>query len=143
MMNDNHPLPEVYCPCGRLTHLVKGSDIGAPHLDMEKPFWKCDPCNAWVGCHPDSNFKPTGIVANKDLRFARGEAHKALGLMTDYIAQKHGLAWRDARASAYSFLSKKMMMPRADCHISWFDVALCFDCKKICEEFLKEKEPQI
>ena len=42
-----------------------------------KPFWKCDTCGGYVGCHPDTRV-PLGIIPTPRVRKLRLEIHNVL-----------------------------------------------------------------
>lgn len=66
------------------------------------PFWKCDTCNCFVGCHhkTDTPTKPLGCIPSPELTKARKHIHALL----DPIWQ-NGLI---ARKRLYAELSKKI-----------------------------------
>ena len=69
-------LPCTYC--GLPAKLV-GGDVVYPHRpDLHtKRLWMCQPCNAYVGCHPGT-VTPLGTLADAATRQARASAHGAL-----------------------------------------------------------------
>lgn len=116
------------CPyCGKLSEFVKGNVVYAHRRDLwDKPFYLCAPCDAYVGCHPNS-VNPLGRLANEELRKAKMLAHRAF----DPI-------WREGslnRRTAYCWLAKRLEIPEAECHIGMFDVAMCNRVIKICKEY--------
>lgn len=85
------------------------------------PLWYCQPCHAWVGCHPGT-VKPLGRTANAELRRAKQQAHSAF----DQI-------WKLAllpRSQAYARLAEAMGKPTTDMHIGMLDVD---ECRKVVE----------
>lgn len=107
------------CPyCGRQPELVTGISVYPHRFDLRRRlFWKCEPCEAWVGCHGRAGAVPLGRLANAELRAAKAKAHAAFDPL-----------WRDrrmTRAAAYRWLSDALGIPKARCHIGWFDVAQC------------------
>jgi len=111
------PGPPI-CPyCGRAARLVGGAVIypNIPDLHYKK-FWQCRPCDAHVGCHPDST-RPLGSPANKPLRQARREAHRCFDKL-----------WKSGsrpRREAYARLAAALGLAAEDCHIGQFDEATC------------------
>lgn len=60
-----------YCSSAAVFHprsdsFYNGHDYG--------PVWACVPCEAWVGCHPDSN-RPLGIPTRSRTRKLKVKAH--------------------------------------------------------------------
>ena len=84
--------------------------------------YKCPKCFAYVGCHKGTK-KSLGRVANKDLRAARQQAHKAF----DAIWKK---GYMD-RCEAYKWLGEKLGLPKKYRHIGYFGVDTC---KRVVEE---------
>lgn len=81
-----------------------------------KPTWFCDPCDARVGCHPETN-KPLGSLANAELRQWRQTAHEWF----DPMWRVEGMP----RSAAYRTLGEAMSLPAKLCHIAMFDVEQC------------------
>lgn len=109
------------CPyCGDWSAKVTGADIyrGRPDLS-HKTFYRCDPCNAHVGCHPGTD-TPLGTLANRELRRARSSAHKAFDPLWRN-AEHRG----EARRAAYARLAEALGIDGKDCHIAHFDEAQC------------------
>jgi hypothetical protein len=116
--------------CAQPARLVMGDAIypGRPDLHA-KSFWQCQPCAAYVGCHPGTQ-NPLGRLANAELRKAKMAAHTAL----DPI-------WRSGsmkRKDAYGWLAQQLGIKRNDCHIGMFDVDQCKRVVAACEQ---RKEP--
>lgn len=111
--------------CHKPSELVNGDVIypGRPDL-YEKLFWFCDPCQAWVGCHPGT-CNPLGRIANAELRRAKVAAHSAF----DPI-------WKSGhmpRRKAYSWLSKQLGILPEQTHIGMFDAELCRRVVQVCQ----------
>lgn len=75
---------EIYCcGCGDKVEarLTDGEEI-YPHRDNLKylPFWKCDTCGNYVGCHWKTNNPtyPLGVIPTPELRKARKHIHALL-----------------------------------------------------------------
>lgn len=103
--------------CHRPARLKFGNDIYPHRPDLiGKRFWKCDPCNAYVGCHPGT-IKPLGRLANADLRRAKQCVHVLLDPM-----------WKSkqmSRHEAYKWLADALGISAANCHIGMFDIVQC------------------
>lgn len=110
---------KVQCPyCGGPAHCVTGAVIyGSNRFDLlGKKFWRCKPCGAHVGCHPDTAI-PLGRLANKQLRRAKMDAHNAFDPL-----------WKSkemTRSQAYAWLAEALGISPANCHIGMFDVDGC------------------
>lgn len=75
---------EIYC-CGCESNvrarLTDGEEIYPHRHDLyELPFWKCDSCGNFVGCHhkTEAPTKPLGVIPTKQLKAKRQEIHKLL-----------------------------------------------------------------
>lgn len=106
------------CPyCQAASECVDGTVIYPHRPDLaEKKFWRCAPCDAYVGCH-DGTPEPFGRLANAELRQAKTKAHIAF----DPI-------WRTGRmtrSDAYRWLAEKLGISIDECHIGMFDVEQC------------------
>ncbi|MGD1335019.1 zinc-finger-containing protein [Vibrio harveyi] len=72
---------QIYCcGCGTETNarLTNGGEIYPHRIDLANlPFWICDTCKNFVGCHHKTN-KPTtplGIIATPEIKNARKHIH--------------------------------------------------------------------
>lgn len=112
-------MEKVICHyCGNETKLVTGNIIYPHRKDLKKKkFYLCLPCNAYVGCHANTD-KPLGIVANATLRKYKGIAHATF----DPIWRNRKLM---KRSEAYKWLAKSLGIPRSECHIGMFNVDMC------------------
>lgn len=103
--------------CGENAEKVSGKEIYPHRPDLfHKVFYRCEPCDAYVGCHPGGD-NPLGRLANSELRAAKMRAHRWF----DPI-------WRNGsmtRKEAYKSLSEHMGIPAAECHIGMFDIEQC------------------
>lgn len=113
--------------CNHPAKLAAGSSIYPHRPDLYKlKFWLCDSCDAWVGCHKNSDAKPFGRLANKELRRAKSAAHAAFDPL-----------WKGgsmSRHDAYHWLSSKMGLSFSECHIGMFDTDQCKAVIRICGE---------
>ena len=108
----------IKCPyCKKPAKLVKGDEIYPGRASTaNKNYYECLPCNAYVGCHPNSTI-PLGHLADLELRTARRQVHKQF----DEI-------WRSGRmvrTHAYSWLSRQTGIPYKECHIGMMNKAQC------------------
>ncbi|EJB2979362.1 hypothetical protein ABXH80_004086 [Salmonella enterica] len=112
--------------CGKTASLVYGSAIYPHRPDLYSlNFWMCSPCNAWVGCHKNSDGKPLGRLANSSLRAMKSSAHRAFDPL-----------WKTGRMSrkdAYLWLSKKLGIKFSECHIGMFDEDMCEKVVELCK----------
>lgn len=121
--------PPECCPyCTGKVKLVDNSEIyrGRSYGDWPYAYW-CKPCDAMVGLHPDTDL-PLGTMADKELRDARKES-KALFLRVMSVESM-------SRSKAYEWLSKKMQIPKSECHFGHFDEDRCSMAFNICESHL-------
>ena len=100
--------------CNNPSKLVIGKELYPHRPDLYSlKFWQCKPCNAYVGCHKDSN-RPKGSLANKPTREARKRAHAAFDPLWKSGQMKRG--------EAYKWLSEKL---GKQIHIGESDVEMC------------------
>lgn len=114
--------------CGKSAVLVTGEKIYPQRPDLHSlQFWSCAPCQAWVGCHRNSDAIPLGRLANARLRRAKRAAHSAFDPM-----------WRSGgrtRRAAYEWLSKHLGVDVKDCHIGMFDIERCNQVVTVCNNW--------
>lgn len=72
---------KVYC-CGCKAvvnaRLTSGGEIYPHRYDLAKlPFWRCDRCMNYVGCHKGTQ-QPLGVIATPELMGARRRIHQLL-----------------------------------------------------------------
>jgi len=108
----------INCPyCQRLTEKVTGKEIYPHRNDLwSKVFFRCLPCEAWVGCHPGTD-APLGRLANAELRRCKSQVHSAFDPL-----------WKSrerTRTQAYQWLADQLGIDVENCHIGEFDVATC------------------
>lgn len=109
--------------CGRPLVLTTGAEVYRdkyPKL-VDKPFWACWPCGAWVGCHPATEL-PLGTNAKKELRKARQIVHAAFDLLWQGNKKK---APQMTRSEAYEWLRQTMGLDEETGHIAMMDEAQC------------------
>jgi len=75
---------KIYC-CGCEkeieARLTNGGEIYSHRVDLKDiPFWKCDVCKNYVGCHHKTkdSTKPLGSIPTSELRAARRKIHDIL-----------------------------------------------------------------
>ena len=75
---------EIYC-CGCekkvVARLTEGGEIYPHRSDLKSlPFWKCDACGNFVGCHHKTKNRtaPLGCIATKEIKRARQHIHKLI-----------------------------------------------------------------
>lgn len=117
--------------CEQPASLTTGAKVYPHRPDLHSlRFWRCDPCDAHVGCHRKDAWVVIGGVkvvsdgtlalgrpANAALRKARNAAHAAFDPL-----------WRDGplpRRAAYAWLAKGLGISVEQCHIATFDLAQC------------------
>lgn len=99
----------IYC-CGcekeisaRLTY---GHETYPHRKDLYSlPFWKCDSCNNFVGCHHKTKqgTKPLGCIPTPEIKNARQHIHKILDPLWQNVKRKNA-----ARDRIYKQLSKEL-----------------------------------
>lgn len=75
---------KIYC-CGCEhevdARLTNGAEVYSHRSDLKEiPFWKCDGCGNFVGCHHKTKTptKPLAVIPTPELKNARQEIHKIL-----------------------------------------------------------------
>lgn len=108
--------------CDRPAELVTGKVIYPRRVAFfDKWYWRCEPCGAYVGCHPGGT-QPMGRLANEELRKARQRVHKALDPL-----------WKSGsmtRSEAYKMLAVRLSIAKQNCHVGMFDLATCARAEK-------------
>ena len=96
----------IYCMgCEKevIARLTDGEERYPHRPDLATiPFWHCDNCGAWVGCHHKTKTptRPLGILATPEMF----EARKAIHNLIDPI-------WKSGeypRAKIYAYISRKI-----------------------------------
>lgn len=119
----------VICAYCRAKAELVGGDAIYPHRpDLSaKKFWRCAPCDAYVGTHKNSkDHAPLGRLANAELRRLKMQVHALLDPM-----------WQDrsmSRSQAYAYLCFWMEIPSAECHVGMFDEDRCRAAIKVLRE---------
>jgi hypothetical protein len=96
----------IYCCCCEQdikAVLTDGSEIYPHRKDLyDLPFWKCETCNNFVGCHHKTanRTQPLGCIPTKEIRNARNHIHRILDPV-----------WQDGRfkrKKVYKMMSEKL-----------------------------------
>ncbi|KGM50636.1 zinc-finger-containing protein [Pseudooceanicola atlanticus] len=71
------------CGCGLevAARLTNGAEVYPHRSDLAKlPFWRCDACGNWVGCHHKTKNRtnPLGCIPTPELKAARQHIHRVL-----------------------------------------------------------------
>lgn len=112
--------------CSNPAAKVTGKEIYPHRPDLfNLIFWSCVPCDAWVGCHKNSNGVPLGRLANAELRKWKSKAHQAFDPLWKFNGKN--------RNECYQWLAKKMNIPVNKCHIGMFTVDQCKMVVDICK----------
>lgn len=126
------------CPyCNKRSKLVTGAEVypHLPHLH-KNPIYQCQPCDAYVGCHPGTT-KPLGRLADLSLRRWKMRAHAAFDPIWQERLERRRLVDQMynkgmARGGRYKRLAELLGIPKDQCHIGLFDVELCQRTVMIC-----------
>lgn len=127
--------PPVCNYCNTMSELVDGLAIYPHREDLRvKRFYRCEPCGAWVGCHPGT-LVPLGDLANAALRAVRQQAHAAFDPLWKAKMMRDLITQREARGAAYLWLAAEMEIPLDDCHIGMLSIEQCHRVVDICQSF--------
>lgn len=118
--------------CGKSSDRVTGREVypHLPHL-AGKIIYRCEPCGAWVGCHPGTD-KPLGRLANAGLRRAKVAAHAAFDPLWKAKIAREECSKKLARGLGYQWLAGQLGIDPKDCHIGMFDEATCRRVVEVC-----------
>lgn len=90
---------KIYC-CGCQAEvdarLTSGKEIYPHRKDLYKlPFWKCDACENYVGCHhkTQQKTKPLGNIPTSEIRDVRRKIHVALDALWKSGCMKRGAVY--------------------------------------------------
>lgn len=102
---------DIYCcKCEKVVaaRLTDGREI-YPHLSRlaDHPYWKCDACGCYVGCHHRHKNKakrtsPLGVIPTPEIRKVRSDIHAVIDPLW---RRKHP---RISRRAIYSILAQKL-----------------------------------
>lgn len=101
------------CSCAEYVEarLTNGAEVYPHRGDLsDLPFWRCDKCGNWVGCHhkTKNRTKPLGNIPSPELKKARGHIHalidplwksRRIGRRELYQAMSDKLGWNYHTAS--------------------------------------------
>lgn len=93
----------VECKLTVEARLVDGKEVYPHRPDLHSlPFWKCDDCGNFVGCHHKTKdrTRPLGCIPNKEIKEARKHIHALLDPLW-----KNGLI---GRKKLYQELSRQL-----------------------------------
>ena len=128
----------VICPyCSHPAKSATGADI-YPHLPeiAHKQFYRCQPCNAWVGCH-DGTDKPLGRLADAELRMAKRQCHALFDPLWKRRMVISDCKKQVARGLGYAWLARELGIDAKDCHIGMFDLPTCRRVIAICAPYAR------
>jgi hypothetical protein len=132
----------IPCPyCRRDAQRVSGREVYPHRPDLYgKRFYRCAPCNAYCGTHPDG--RPLGQPADKNLRKARGYVHGLFDPLHERVAdaydgEDNGRIRGVARSRAYRWLAERMGIPVAESHVAMFDLERC----RLAYRILRDQKP--
>lgn len=124
--------PPIVCRyCGNPAVLKVAGDDGYPYEADHGPVWRCVPCLAHVGCHPDTQI-PLGALANAELRNWKHSAHLAFDPLWQGKMRRDKCSKSTARQAGYRWLSEQMGIAYEATHIGMFDVEQCQKVVDIC-----------
>lgn len=110
--------------CDGDCRLTDGVEIYPHRPDLaDKQIWKCDPCNATVGCHPGGT-EPLGHAADKATRQARMKLHEQR-LDPIWKNQPDKPSQKATRRRVYKFLTFALGIKREECHTGMFTIERC------------------
>jgi len=93
------------CSCAQDVdaRLTDGGEIYPHRSDLSAlPFWKCDTCGNFVGCHhkTDKPTRPLGVIPTPEIKRARSHIHQLID-----PAWKNG---KIKRGKLYAMISKQL-----------------------------------
>lgn len=97
------------CQCAKNVdaRLTDGAEIYPHRPDLHAlPFWKCDACKNYVGCHhrTTERTRPLGVIPTKEIKSARKQIHKLLDPIWERGKMKRGQVYkRISDALGYEF----------------------------------------
>lgn len=107
---NNETNKQIYCcACNKnvSARLTNGAEVYPHRVDLNFiPFWICDSCGNFVGCHHKSNNKtnPLGCIPTKEIKNARRHIHKLMDkLWLDGKMKRTKVYSRISNALGYGF----------------------------------------
>lgn len=107
------------------------------------PIFRCDRCDAHVGCHRDT-LQPLGRLADRELRTLKIHLHALFDplwrdILPAYpdVGQNglHGHLHRIARQRAYAWLAHHLKIKVEDCHVAMFGPQQCLQAIGFIEHY--------
>jgi hypothetical protein len=86
--------------------LIDGKEAYSHRPDLsDLPFWKCDTCKNFVGCHHKTKqrTKPLGVIPTNELKKARSHIHRILDPL--WKSKRFG------RSEIYSLIAEHLQIP--------------------------------
>lgn len=129
--------------CKRPARLVHGPELYPHRRDLAHvKAWRCDACNAQVGCH-DGTETPKGTLAKPDLMRARQAVHRAFDPLWQNWREAYpeenrapdAVVRRIARSRAYDWLTHQMGRDGRQVHIGAFDDEHCAVALELIQKF--------
>ena len=121
------PAPELCPHCGSRVHIVSNAELYGRQYGTWPWAYACEDstrCGAYVGLHPFTAI-PLGTLATKPIR----EARKLAKAIFNPLWQQHGMT----RTAAYAWLAQQLGIANVqECHIAWFDEAMCRRVVAVC-----------
>lgn len=76
------------CACNKAVEarLTTGKEVYPYSGELRRlPFWKCDTCNGFVGCHhkTKNRTKPLGTISTKEIKNIRILLHKKIDILIE------------------------------------------------------------
>ncbi len=106
--------------------MVSGMTLFGRDDIADNNYWRCEPCDAHVGCHPHTTV-PLGKLADYDLRRAREDLHRVFDPIWKRRARNAPHRFEVAvRNELYQELATRMGLTWQQCHIALFDHALIY-----------------
>ena len=101
--------------CGGEVVYISNAEIYGKEYGSGKAYL-CKNCGAYVGTHKARPKEALGILANKEMRDLKREAHELFDARWLYAKDR-----RSARKECYKQLAKRMGIAVNECHFGWFD----------------------
>lgn len=128
------PKPQT-CPYCQHLAVLKTDSCGVYGGRDYGPMYICEPCQAWVGCHPGTQIA-LGRLADKELRRAKSAVHAVFDPL--WKIKQFRTHERDCRTKAYRWLARQMKIAPKDCHVGQFDLDQCALAVAICTPILEK-----
>lgn len=136
--------PVICQYCGKEAELVGGDKVyGGNEKYNNISVWRCEDCDAWVGCHPENmrygrtGIEPLGTLAKQDLRDARRLVHSVF----DPIWKEGAFSGPGGRRKAYAELARRLEIPSEECHIAMFDIGMCQRALNVVKGIVEKDDP--